>query len=265
MTDFRHGILPVAPRSYGSLLPLAGSKDIPVRERLIFALDYATQEEAVRAVEEIGDSVDFYKVGLQLFLAPDGRHFELADFLSGNGKKVMLDLKMLDVPQTVANAVDQLQHFHSTFATVHAQDEKMLEAAVARKGDVRILAVTVLTSLNDADLRGQGFPDDVTAQDLVLRRAARAAELGCDGVVASGREAPAIRRLPGADDMLIVTPGIRTAGEERRDDQKRTVDVEEAFENGADYIVVGRPIRDADNPKAEAEATQERIARLFGE
>jgi orotidine-5'-phosphate decarboxylase len=237
---------------------------IPARDRLIFALDFATQAEAMAIVEELGDAVSFYKIGLQLFLAPDGNYATLADFLARNGKKTMIDLKMLDVPQTVANAVAQLRHFNATFATVHAQDETMLRAAVAQKNETRILAVTVLTSINESDLRAQGFPDSVSVEDLVLDRARRAVELGCDGVVASGREASALRAQHRAADMIIVTPGIRAAASEGSDDQKRTMDVEEAFESGADYIVVGRPIRDAADPNAAARAIQGRIAALFG-
>lgn len=246
-------------------LRLANPKNIPARERLIFALDYPTQREAIAMVKELDDAVSFYKIGLQLFLAPDGNYFELAQFLSSIGKETMVDLKMLDVPQTVANAVDQLKHFHTTFATVHAQEEEMLRVAVSRKNGIRILAVTVLTSMNETDLKMQGFPDDVTVQDLVLARTKRSLELGCDGVVASGQEAAAIRQQHGDTNMVIVTPGIRPATNERFDDQKRTVDVEEAFRNGADYIVVGRPIRDAEDPRAKAEEIQRRIASLFGE
>lgn len=244
-------------------LILENPKNIPVHDRLIFALDFSTQQEAVAMVEQLGDSVSFYKVGLQLFLAPDGNYFDLASFLSTIGKKTMVDLKFLDVPQTVANAVDQLKNFDTTFATVHAQDEEMLSAAVSRKNGIQILAVTVLTSISETDLRLQGFPDTITVEDLVLARTKRALELGCDGVVASGQEASAIRAQQGVTNMVIVTPGIRPAGNEPFDDQKRTVDVEQAFLNGADYIVVGRPIRDADDPKAKAEQIQRRIAALF--
>lgn len=242
---------------------LENATNIPVRDRLIVALDLPTQREALEMVEKLGDSVSFYKVGLQLFLAPDGSHFTLAKFLSGLGKKIMIDLKLFDVPQTVANAVDQLNNFHTTFATVHAQEEEILRAAVARKNEIQILGVTVLTSMDEADLRFQGFPETLTVQDLVLRRAQRALELGCDGVVASGQEASALRAQPGAGNPVIVTPGIRPSTNGRSDDQKRTVDVEDAFRGGADYIVVGRPIRDAPDPAAKATEIQERISGLF--
>jgi orotidine-5'-phosphate decarboxylase len=215
-------------------------------------------------VENLGDTISFYKIGLQLFLAPDGRYFDLASFLSVMGKKMMVDLKMLDVPRTVAHAVDQLKHFRTEFATVHAQDEAMIKAAASRKDGVKILAVTVLTSLTNNDIWAQGFPTDVTVSDLVLSRTKRALELGCDGVVASGQEAGLIREQQG-DDALIVAPGIRPPEAHARDDQQRTVDVEEAFDNGADYIVVGRPIRLAPNPKAKADEIQGRISKIFGE
>lgn len=248
--------------SVAELLP--NPREIPSHERLIFALDVSTQAEALEMVEHLDDAVSFYKIGFQLFLSRDGGYFDLANRLHEMGKKTMVDLKFLDVPATVANAVEQLTHFHATFATVHAQDEEMIRAAVSKKNDVQILAVTVLTSLNDDDLQAQGFPPDLTVPKLVLYRTKRALELGCDGVISSGQEASIIRENHG-DSMVIVTPGIRPTEDLGLGDQKRTVDVEEAFENGADYIVVGRPIRDAGDPKAKAKEIQERIAKLFGD
>ena len=186
-----------------------------------------------------------------------GGYFELMDRLSEQGKKVMVDLKFFDVPETVRLAVRQLAKHRPSFATVHGNDA-ILAAAAGEKGPVRILAVTVLTSLDQGDLTDLGFQCDVEA--LVLSRARRALALGCDGVVSSGLEAERLRESLG-DRFLIVTPGIRPVA--NTDDQKRTVDVEQAFRNGADYIVVGRPIRDAADPRQAAERIQERIQTLF--
>lgn len=230
-------------------------KPIPIRERLIFALDVASTKEACALVEELGDSVLFYKLGLEFFMA--GGYFEFLGWLHQRGKKIFVDLKFFDVPNTVASAVRALSRQPANFATVHGNDE-ILKAAVAEKGNLKILAVTALTSLDNSDLHALGFSVDVP--ELVLSRAQRALEIGCDGVVSSGLEAARIRNALG-NNLLIVVPGIRPVA--NVDDQKRTVDVEEAFRLGADYIVVGRPIRAAADPAAAAEAIQRRIATLF--
>ena len=232
-------------------------KGIPREERLIAALDVASAEQARSLVERLGDSVRFYKVGLELFMA--GGMFELIDWLTKKGNRVFADLKFFDIPETVAAAVRGLRNRGVTFATVHG-NQAMLEAAGEAKGEVKILAVTVLTSLDQGDLDDLGFRCDV--EQLVLSRARRALEAGCDGVIASGIEAPALRRELG-ERLLVVTPGIRPVQNRPSDDQKRTVDVAQAFANGADYIVVGRPIRQAADPRAAAQAIQETIARVF--
>lgn len=232
-------------------------KKIPRRERLILALDVATPAEAKALVKRLGDSVQFYKIGLQLFMA--GGYFELLEWLKKRKKKVFVDLKFFDVPETVKKAVRQLRNRHAAFVTVHGNDE-MLRAAASEKNGIKILAVTVLTSLDEADMRALGFQTDI--KSVVESRAARALELNCDGVISSGLEAPALRQKLG-DKFLIVMPGIRPGLNRPVDDQKRTVDVEEAFRNGADYIVVGRPILQAPDPKAAAEEIQARIAKLF--
>lgn len=236
---------------------LLSQKPIPPRERLIVPLDVDSYEEAQALVEQLGDSVCFYKLGLQLFMA--GRYFELLEALRARGKQVFVDLKFFDVPETVAAAVRMLKQRGAAFATVHGNDA-MLEAAVREKSDTRILAVTVLTSLDRGDLRDLGFEVDV--EQLVLSRARRALALGCDGVISSGLEAKALRAELGAR-FLIVSPGIRPVENRPQDDQKRVVSVEEAFLRGADYIVVGRPIRNAKDPRAAAEAVQASIAALF--
>ncbi len=231
------------------------SKSIYTKERLIVALDFDTVDAAKEMVESLGESVVFYKLGLQLFMT--GGYYELLDWLTDRHKKVFVDLKFFDVPQTVGSAVRQLRDRKATFATVHGNDE-ILKAAVREKDTLKILAVTVLTSLDRNDLEDLGFDCDV--EKLVLSRAKRAMSLGCDGVISSGIEAKALRHDLG-ENFLIIAPGIRPV--DNIDDQKRTVDVEEAFLNGADYIVVGRPIREADDPVQAAKNIQSRISKLF--
>jgi orotidine-5'-phosphate decarboxylase len=232
-------------------------KDINSRERLIFALDVQTAEQAKSIVEQLGDSVVFYKLGLEMFLG--GQYFETIEWLLAQNKQIFVDLKFFDVPQTVGAAVRQLTGKGISFVTVHGNDE-ILKAAVREKQDLKILAVTVLTSLDRGDLNDLGFDCDPDA--LVLSRAKRALAIGCDGVISSGREARALRESLDRN-FLVVTPGIRPV-DNNEDDQKRTVDVRTAFTNGADYIVVGRPISQAADPYAAASAIQQTIAEVFG-
>lgn len=227
-------------------------KAIVDNQRLIVALDFPSTDDARRLVAQLDNSVNFYKVGLELFMA--GGYFEFVDELAAAGKQVFVDLKFFDVPATVGRAVERLQHRNISFVTVHGNDG-IMQAAAASKGDLKILAVTVLTSLDRGDLDDLGFQCDV--EELVLSRARRAIHCGCDGVVASGHEAARLRDELG-DRLMIVIPGIRPV--ENIDDQKRTVTVQDAFSHGADYIVVGRPIRDADNPRKVAETIQREIA-----
>jgi orotidine-5'-phosphate decarboxylase len=229
---------------------------IPRRSRLIVALDVPTAAEARALVERIGDAAVFYKIGLELAMA--GGYFELLEWLVKRGNQVFVDLKFFDIPETVGRAVAALRGRGVTFATVHG-NQAMMEAAGKAKGEVRILAVTALTSLDRGDLDDLGFSCDV--ERLVLSRARRALEAGCDGVISSGLEAPRLK-AEFKDKLLVVTPGIRPV-ENRAQDQKRTVDVAQAFANGADYIVVGRPVRDAPDPRAAAEAIQGTIATVF--
>jgi len=232
--------------------------DIPAGDRLIFALDVSAVDQARGLVERLDDSVQFYKIGLELCMS--GGYFDLLDWLVARDKRVFVDLKFFDVPATVAAAVRQLRNRGVTFTTVHG-NQSIMEAAAAAKGDVKVLAVTVLTSLDRGDLDDLGFDCDVG--DLVLSRARRALEAGCDGVVSSGLEALRLREFLD-HRLLVVTPGIRPVENKPVDDQKRTVDVAQAFANGADYIVVGRPIRDASDPHSAALAIQATIANVFG-
>ena len=240
---------------------LLSNQPIPPAERLIFALDVPDPTTARQLVETLGDAVRFYKIGLELFMA--GGYFELIEWLRARDKKVFVDLKFFDVPETVRSAVRQLQSYDATFATVHGNDA-ILRAAVdavrEMASDLGILAVTVLTSLDQGDLDDLGFACD--PKTLVLSRARRALEIGCRGVISSGLEAAELRASLG-EKLLIVTPGIRPVLNRPADDQKRTMDVEDAFLSGADHIVVGRPIRQAPDPRAAAAAIQDRIARLF--
>ena len=229
---------------------------IPRAERLIVALDVPSAREARALAEKLGDSVRFYKIGLELFTAEG--YFELLTWLAGRGCKVFADLKLHDIPETVRRAVGNLRGRGATFLTVHGH-RSVMEAAAREKGAMKILAVTVLTSFDQRDLEEMGSTRSVEA--LVMARARGAAESGCDGVIASGLEAKALK-AEFKDRLLVVTPGIRPATE-RSDDQKRTVDAAQAFANGADYIVVGRPIRDAKDPRAAAEAIQGTIASHF--
>ncbi len=234
------------------------SRPIPANERLILALDVPTAGEARRLVQTLGEAIHFYKLGLQLCMS--GEYFTLLRWLRESGKKVFADLKLFDVPQTVGSAVKELARWDVQFATIHATGDEILKAAVAEKKTIQLLAVTVLTSLDKTDLKHWGFQSDV--RKLVLSRAKRAIALGCDGVISSGLEVAALRKNLG-NDFLVVTPGIRPAGAARSDDQKRIATVEEAFANGADYIVVGRGILKAPDPLAAATAIQTTIARLF--
>lgn len=230
--------------------------EIPARERLIFALDVPDPGMATDLVETLGDTVQFYKLGLEIFLS--GHYFELLAYLKRRDKRVFADLKLFDIPATVAAAVRQLAHHEIDFCTVHGNDG-MLRAAAEHKGSMKVLAVTALTSLDQADLDDLGFQCD--ARSLVLSRARRALAAGCDGVVSSGLEVPALRAE--ADHALIaVCPGIRPIRND--DDQQRVVSPGQAIANGADYLVVGRPIRDAADPRAAAEAIQQEIRAALG-
>jgi orotidine-5'-phosphate decarboxylase len=229
------------------------SGNIPLRERIIVALDVPGPEEAKAVVKRCESHCTFYKIGLQLFMAS---WFETVDWLVDRGHKVMLDLKFFDIPETVKLAVQQVSDRGVTFATIHGNDP-IIRAAVAARGDLQLLAVTVLTSFGEEDMRAMGMTGSVA--DLVYYRAKRALELGCDGVVSSGLEAGRLRQGLG-EKLLIVTPGIRPgANIADGDDQHRVVTAGMALKEGANHVVVGRPITRAADPIAVIEEMQREI------
>ncbi len=228
---------------------------LDTRERLIVALDEPTGAEALAWVDRLGDAVSFYKIGMELLASGD--YFRVLDELAKREKKIFVDLKFFDIPATVAGVIKGLSRWPVNYCTIHGWHAGMMEAAAAaRSAELRLLAVTVLTSMDGSDLRAMGI--DGEPADIVVQRALAAQAAGIDGVIASGQEAGVIRAAtgPGFD---IVCPGIRPGGPVG-DDQKRTVGVAEAFRLGADAIVVGRPIRQAPDPRAAAEAIQREIA-----
>ncbi len=236
-------------------MPKAGlnsDTSIALEKRIIFALDLNAPDTAKAWVKQLESRIGFYKVGLELFLAGG---IPIVEWIIKQGHEVMLDLKFFDVPRTVAAAVRQTLHSGVSFITVHGNDA-MLEAAVEAGGRDRILAVTALTSLDQGDLTSLGF--SCSPEALVLSRAERALAIGCKGVVASGLEAPLLRNRLGPA-LCIVTPGIRPISNTELDDQKRIIDPGRAIRQGADHIVVGRPLRRARDPLALAAQMQEAV------
>ena len=219
---------------------------VAARDRLIFALDVPDRAHAIQWMDRLGEAVSFYKIGLELLAGGD--YFDVLRELARREKKIFVDLKLHDVPATVAGAVRGLARYPVTFCTVHCDSRAMLQAAAEAKGDMRLLAVTVLTSNDEGDLAALGVRGSVA--DTVIARARLAQAAGMDGVVCSGADLPNLRAA--APDLLTVCPGIRPSGP-ANDDQKRVVDVPTAFAQGADHIVVGRPIRQAADPRAMAE------------
>jgi len=229
--------------------------DINVEDRLIFALDVPEIGQAKDIVTELDDSVNFYKIGMEMLMT--GGYFELLNWLIKKDKKVFVDLKFFDVPETVGRTIARLSDYGATFATIHG-NQLLMEKAAENKNNLKILAVTALTSLDRGDLDDLGFDCDV--KELVISRAKRAFEAGCDGIVSSGLEVPYIRKY--VDNKLIaVTPGIRPVAND--DDQKRVVDVATAFKSGSDYIVVGRPVKNAENRYQAAREIQKIIRSVF--
>ncbi len=229
--------------------------DLMISPRLIVALDVPTGDQALDLARQLRGSVDFFKVGLELLSSGDG--LKVIDQLADRGHRVFADFKFLDIPQTVYRAVRNLNDRGITFLTVHAEPQTM-QAALDAADDTMIMAVTVLTSLNDEALSSMGI--NMNAEELVRLRAIQARQAGCAGVISSPREIRPIRESAGRD-LLIVTPGIRES-EAPADDQKRTMSIEEALEAGADFFVVGRPVRDAADPWEAAMRLQNTISRF---
>ena len=229
-------------------------KDIPLKDRIILALDVESADLAKELVQKTESHVNFYKVGLQLFMAS---WFHIVDWLTARGHKVMVDLKFFDIPETVKLAVAQLRNRGVDFATIHGNDP-IIRAAVEAKGDLALLAVTVLTSFGEEDMQAMGMTRSI--EDLVYFRARRALDLGCDGVVSSGLEAKKLRDSLGSK-LLIVTPGIRpgTNTSVQNDDQQRIITARQAIADGTDYLVIGRPITKAADPIAVISILQDEI------
>ncbi len=233
---------------------------LPLRldERLIFALDVPGRAEAIEWVERLGDAVSFYKIGMELLAS--GEYFDVLEELAKRDKRVFVDLKFFDIPATIAGVVRRLSQWPVSYCTIHGWHPGMMEAAAqANTSQMRLLAVTVLTSMGRPDLAQMGI--DREPVDVVVERALAAQHAGIDGVIASGQEAAPIRAATGTG-FSIVCPGIRPGGP-AGDDQQRTVGVAQAFADGADAIVVGRPIRLAPDPRAAALAMQREIAESF--
>jgi orotidine-5'-phosphate decarboxylase len=229
-------------------------KNINLNERIIFALDVPNPEEAKQWVTKLDGDIKFFKVGLELFLAG---WWDIVDFIIDRGNKVMLDLKFFDIPETVHLAVQQVKDRGVSFTTIHGNDA-IIRAAVSDRGNVKVLAVTVLTSFDVSDMRQMGLTGSV--EDLVLIRAKKALELGCDGVVSSALEAKPLRKDLG-DNFLIVTPGIRPESSvPGEDDQKRIATARNAIISGANHVVIGRPIRMAADPISTIKKLQDEIA-----
>lgn len=231
---------------------------LPARERLIVALDLSSIEEAKAMVARLGDAVSFYKIGYQLAFAGG---LAYAPVLADAGKRVFLDLKLHDIGNTVAEGVRSVSRLGATFLTVHAYPQTMKAAVEARDETLRILAVSVLTSYNDADLGAAGYGRSVA--ELVAERATQARDIGVDGLVCAATEAAKVRSIVGAK-LALVTPGIRPAGADAGD-QKRIMTPAKAIAAGADYLVVGRPIIAAADPRAAAEAIVEEITQTMRE
>jgi orotidine-5'-phosphate decarboxylase len=232
-------------------------QDVALNERIIFALDVPSTEEAKELVIKLDKDIKFFKVGLELFLAG---WWDIVDFIIDRDNQVMLDLKFFDIPETVHLAIQQVKDRGVSFATIHGNDA-IIRAAVSEKGKAKVLAVTVLTSFDESDMQQMGMTGSV--QDLVLIRAQKAIELGCDGVVSSALEIKTLRDKLG-DSFYSVTPGIRPSSTELgQDDQKRIATARNAIINGADHIVVGRPIRNASDPISIIKQLQEEIAQAL--
>jgi orotidine-5'-phosphate decarboxylase len=226
------------------------------KDRLIIALDVADFKSAKNLVEEIGEEGVFYKIGLELMMSGD--YFKLIEWLKNKNKKVFADLKLYDISETIARAVKNLSQYQIDLLTIHASSRKIMQQAAENKGKMQLVAVTVLTNLDQNDLTEMGFDAELSLAELVVKKAQLAIDCGIDGVVSSSLETKLLREKLG-DDFIIITPGIRLE-KIINDDQKRTSDVKSAIEQGSSYLVVGRPITRDKNPKNMAAKFNQMIA-----
>jgi orotidine-5'-phosphate decarboxylase len=217
-------------------------------EKLILALDVANAESAKKIIDELDEQVQFYKLGLELMMS--GQYFEIVKFLKSKNKKIFADLKLYDISQTMARAVENLQKYQIDLLTIHTASRDIMRSVARCKGEIKVVAVTVLTNLDSNDLVQMGFDSKFSLEELVKNKTQMALESGLDGVVASANEAKTLRQNFG-NDFLIVTPGIRLQ-QIANDDQKRTASVAQAIKNGASHLVVGRPILQQQDIKASA-------------
>jgi orotidine-5'-phosphate decarboxylase len=217
-------------------------------EKLILALDVANAESAKKIIDELDEQVQFYKLGLELMMS--GQYFEIVKFLKSKNKKIFADLKLYDISQTMVRAVENLQKYQIDLLTIHTASSDIMRSVARCKGEIKVVAVTVLTNLDNNDLVQMGFDSKFSLEELVKNKTQMALESGLDGVVASANEAKTLRQNFG-NDFLIVTPGIRLQ-QIANDDQKRTASVAQAIKNGASHLVVGRPILQQQDIKASA-------------
>jgi orotidine-5'-phosphate decarboxylase len=217
-------------------------------EKLILALDVANAESAKKIIDELDEQVQFYKLGLELMMS--GQYFEIVKFLKSKNKKMFADLTLYDISQTMVRAVENLQKYQIDLLTIHTASNDIMRSVARCKGEIKVVAVTVLTNLDNNDLVQMGFDSKFSLEELVKNKTQMALESGLDGVVASANEAKTLRQNFG-NDFLIVTPGIRLQ-QIANDDQKRTASVAQAIKNGASHLVVGRPILQQQDIKASA-------------
>lgn len=225
-------------------------------DRLIVALDVPDISAAKKLVEDIGDSVNFYKIGLELMMS--GEYFTLVKWLKNQGKKVFADLKLYDISETVGRAIANLAQYEIDLLTIHTASRAIMEQAAQNKGKMQVIGVTVLTNLDQKDLNEMGFDPNISLENLVLKKTELALNSGLNGIVASALEAQNLRQKFGKD-FLIVSPGIRLEAI-ANDDQKRVADVKTALTNGSSHLVVGRPITREANPKEAAQKFQQLIS-----
>ena len=227
-------------------------------DSLIVALDVPNVVSAKKLVDEIGDAVNFYKIGLELMMS--GEYFTLVEWLKNKGKKVFADLKLYDISETVGRSVKNLAQYEIDLLTIHTASRGIMEQAAQNKGKMQVIGVTVLTNLDQNDLNEMGFDPRISLEDLVIKKTTMALDSGLNGIVASALEAPTLRQKFGKD-FLIVSPGIRLEAV-ANDDQKRVADVTMALKNGSSHLVVGRPITRENNPRDAAQKFQQLISNF---